>query len=134
VHGSLLAHQVKRCQLPAKLFPHAKNVTPKIVLLILNMTPNAVSKFTISLASEYIQTTETTNPKYANILIGQFELICKTNRQFQSKKIKTITKWNRGLSNRSVTKKMNNARQIPNASAIDQTGMTPNRLFNAAWQ
>lgn len=38
--------------LPLKLFPHARNVKPRIVLLILKIIPHVVNKFTISFAIE----------------------------------------------------------------------------------
>jgi hypothetical protein len=38
--------------LPLKLFPHARNVKPRIVLLILKIIPNVVNKLTISFAIE----------------------------------------------------------------------------------
>ena len=38
--------------IPLKLFPHARNVKPSIVLLILKIIPNVVNKLTISFEIE----------------------------------------------------------------------------------
>jgi hypothetical protein len=57
--------RIKKKILPLKLFPHARNVKPRIVLLIPKTIPNVVNKLTISFATEYIQTTDTAKPRKA---------------------------------------------------------------------
>jgi hypothetical protein len=44
--------RLKRFILPLKLFPHARNVIPRIVLLMPKIIPNVSNKLTISFATE----------------------------------------------------------------------------------
>ncbi len=77
------------------------------MLLKFNIIPNAVNKFTISLAVMYIQIVDTTNPRYAN------------------------NQWPLGFSFRSVLIAIKVAKTKPRTKANDHNGTTSNNLTNA---